>query len=521
MPDFEINDLHTVGMIADIPPYQLPPEAWSLAQGVRYKDQTTLRLAGWAQVFGTPTVVPHFLLGVLDANRGAWWIYTSLTKAYVFQGSTHMDITRAAGDYTAAASEDWGGTVLAGIPILNNNADVPQFWASYSAATDLQNLTNWPATLRAKQVIAFGPFLFALNCTKSGTNHPHLVKWSHPAAPGALPVSWDETDLTRDTGEYEIPSDAPGGIMGGLALHDHLYIYKEGVVWRTRYIGGRAVFFFQAFLNTMGAISRRAMCVTPDGSGHVFVANNDIMLHNGQQASSVIDKRVRKEFFDRLNPDHRGKVFCFANRKFNEIWICIPEVGSTECNTAFIWNMTDNAWSIVEGINFRAAALGPVESTSTDTWATVSGTWATIAYTWGQVVSDSVVLASTDNTKLALLDSGDTRLGSTLNTIIRRSGLSFIGRTRHGDTIVDFKRRKLFTRVWIKGAGNFKVRVGSQEEVNDAVSWSEYQSFDPEVDVYLDFTENGRALAVEFSNDGDGSFAITGYKVELSLLGNY
>src|SRR4051812_32315763 len=126
----EIDDVAKYGVIRDMPPYQLPPEAWSLGENVRFTDDSVSRLLGETQIFGTPGVAPYFAQYISSASQ-PWWLYTSLTKAYVYDGSSHTDITRAVGgNYGATGALDWNGTILGGIPILNNGIDVPQYWSA-------------------------------------------------------------------------------------------------------------------------------------------------------------------------------------------------------------------------------------------------------------------------------------------------------------------------------------------------------------------------------------------------------
>ena len=156
MPVVEINDLDSVGQVNDIVPYQLPPEAWTLAENIRYEGNGCAILPGWTQVFGTPGVAPHFALPVKSASQ-TFWLYTSLTKGYVFDGNTHTDITRTVGgDYTTNSTDEWNGVVFGGIPIFNNNHDVPQYWASYTILTHLAALPSWPSTIRATILRNFG-----------------------------------------------------------------------------------------------------------------------------------------------------------------------------------------------------------------------------------------------------------------------------------------------------------------------------------------------------------------------------
>ena len=218
MPELDLNDSASRGVVRDEPAHLLPPEVWTTALNMYSKGLSLAKFPGWVQIFGTPGVAPHFALPVLSPSQ-AFWLYTSLTKGYVYDGSAHTNITRQTAavdvDYTATATRQWNGTLFGGIPILNNGIDVPQFWGTLSVGTKLANLTNWPATLRAAVVRAFGAYLIAIYITDAGTVYPHLVKWSSEATdPGTLPGSWDETDETVDTGEYDLP-DTNAGLLRG------------------------------------------------------------------------------------------------------------------------------------------------------------------------------------------------------------------------------------------------------------------------------------------------------------------
>ena len=109
MPKVEINDLGQIGSIVDTPSHLLPPEAWTLALNTHSVDLGMEKLLGWEQIFGTPGVAPHFHMAINTASA-TFWLYTSLTKAFGFDGATHTDITRGGGgganDYSASNTRD-------------------------------------------------------------------------------------------------------------------------------------------------------------------------------------------------------------------------------------------------------------------------------------------------------------------------------------------------------------------------------------------------------------------------------
>ena len=62
--DIEINDLAKLGSIRDQEGYQLPPEAFTLADNMRFSAEGVERMGGREQVFGTPLFAPHFVLTI-------------------------------------------------------------------------------------------------------------------------------------------------------------------------------------------------------------------------------------------------------------------------------------------------------------------------------------------------------------------------------------------------------------------------------------------------------------------------
>ncbi|KKL76808.1 hypothetical protein LCGC14_2041240, partial [marine sediment metagenome] len=248
MPRIPIHNIGVGGIIKDIPPHLLPPEMWSDGQNMRFRDGKVVKFTGHEAVFDPPSIAPYWAIAAQTAAE-QFWLYAGLAKIYtVEQDGTHTEITRASGDYTGIAGDLWDGTVLAGIPVVTNGVDDPQSWSPIAAATPLVDLPNWPANTTCKHIRAFKNFLVALHITESGTVKPHMVKWSHPADPGSVPSSWDDTDATKDAGEVELADSQAGIIQDALGLRDILLIYKDNSIWGMQHIGGQFIFrFFPMF----------------------------------------------------------------------------------------------------------------------------------------------------------------------------------------------------------------------------------------------------------------------------------
>jgi len=473
-------------------------------------------------------VTPHFIFPVVTQSS-IFWVYTSLTKAFVFDGTSHFDITRAVGgDYTANTTADWNGTLLGGILILNNGSDVPQFWAVASPTQKLANLTNWPTTHRAKVVRAFGPHLVAINITISGTIFPHRVLWSHPADPGSVPSSWDVTDTTKDTGHKELPDVQSGVLLDALPLGSTMFLYKESSVWKMRFIGGRFIFDFgeSAWLSTIGLLAPRCVCLTGDGVRHVFASQDDILWHNGNNVESILNQRQKKRLFNEIDTVNYTNSFIFANPNNSEIWFCYPTDGAEQPTRALIMNYGGGQrWSITEadGITFRNAAIGQIENPSDEDWEANENLWDDDDGPWSELQRRRVILAGTDSSKFFNMDRGVTRDGLTFITTLSREGLSIIGRKRNGDWIVDHQQMKFFKRLWLKVQGGpINVRFGGQQTVDGPVAFGATVSFNPLTMVTADpGPVSGRAVGIEFSTTGSTSWRIDGYKIDLEAMGNF
>lgn len=523
MPKLEFNDLGKFGLVRDQPPYQLPPEVLSYALNVRTQELGIARMLGWEQALGTPLYAPHFHMP-LSTSAQDFWLYASLTKAAVIDGPVHTDITRTTGgDYNAGATRDWNGTIIGGIPILNNGADVPQFWASPNAATKLANLTNWPSTLRAKVLRSFGPHLVGINITKGGTNYPHMVKWSAAVTdPGTLPSTWDESDQSKDAGEYELVDVNSGVLVDALPLQARLFLYKEGSIWAIRYIGGRFVFSFENFLETVGILAPRCVCVGGDGRSHIVATQDDIIIHNGATASSILDKRMKRSLFSAIDVDGYINSFLFSNPAFNEIWFCYPSSGQMQPNSAVIWNYKENTLTEADGITFRNAIVGAVETASNEQWNEGTDVWDEDTGKWSDVERRKIVLAGTDASKFYVLDKGLTRDGVAFTATIQREGLAIIGKKRDGSPIVDHEILKFIRGVWPKIMGGpVRIRIGYQSLVDGAIAWGDYLSFNPEVDIKVDTVGTARAIAFEISTTTAVNWRVDGFKLDLELAGTF
>ena len=520
--DIEIQDLSLIGLNKDVKSHLLPPEAWTELLNARFNEGQVEWVGAKSQVLGTTTVEPYFAAMIRAADGTRFIAYFGLNAAYcVDQNSVHTDITRAAGAYAGTKAADHNHTVLGGIPIFNNWVDLPQFWSPVGAATDLQNLTNFPATERARVLRAFGPYLCAYHITIGANVYPHMVHWSHPADPGAIPVSWDETDPTRDAGKNELSDVDSGVILDARGLRGQMFIYKENSTWLQRIIGGRFVFSFDTFLETVGALGPRCVATTGDGKYHFVATQDDVIVHDGATVTPLLTGRMKTTIFGGMDSTNYGNSFVFCKPDSSEMWFCYPTSGNVFPNRALIWNygVKSELGVLSEAdVDFQAVTTVDFDLGDSGAWDADGDVWDADPSFWDTVSRRKTLVVRPTASKLLLLDSGTDNDGSAVTSTIQRTGLAVAGQKRTGEWINDVAQVKMVKRLWLTASGaQFNVRMGMQRVVGGSIEWTDTQTFDPATQLYVDFIITGPILALEFS--GTSLFTVSSYKIELEPAG--
>ncbi len=520
---YPVDNVGQLGIVTDLQPHEIPLNAWSAGRNIRFRDGYVEKFKGHSEVFATPLWAPYWLLPV-PSSSNYFWLYASLAKVGATDMISHADLTRAVGgDYGATASLNWTGDMLGGIAVITNGVDVPQMWNTPSLATRLANLSNWNVLWTCRIMRAFRQFLVALDVTKSGTRYPQMIKWSHPADPLTVPTSWDETDATKDAGEVSL-SESGDFVVDAFSLRDIKCIYKEYTTWGMQFIGGVNVFRFYKIFDSFGMFAPRAANEFFSGK-HLVFTGDDLVLHDGQQADSVLQKRARNLLSGKVDPTNGKRSFLVTNYALSEAWACFPEIGSSQANRALVWNWKDGTVGLRDLPLASFIAAGVVDPTATgSSWGSDSASWGSDSAAWGDRTYDPtrrrILAAIPGVTKLALLDDTQQEFSSTMTSLVERTGLGF---PLKKDRPPDFTTRKLLKGVWprVEGTdgGVINIYVGSQEKIDGPVTYSPARAFVIGQTDYIDVLTEGRLHALKFESTTDIEWRLHGYDVDVVPAG--
>lgn len=515
MPLARIQEVGSAGIIRDQFPADMPVAAWTDGMNVQFRDGYARKSPGYESSLGTPTVAPYGVF-YTPSNTTRFFAYLGTAKAYCTDGSTHTDITPAAGDFTGAATNKWVGGMLTGIFVVTNGVDAPQYWVP-SASNDLAALTNFTASTTCRSIRPFKNHLIAMDLTQSGTRKPFLVRWSHPADPGSVPSSWDITDTTKDAGEIDL-ADTTGAVIDGGALGDVFLVWKQNATYALRYVGPPYIFSSQKVTEQSGILAANCWCETP--LGLVVLTLGDVVLHVGDQAPrSIIDGTNRRWLAANISSDNYANSFVVHNEDESEVWVCFPSAAATYCDTALVWNYASNTWGVRTLPSTNGAAVGYVASASV-TWDSLSSTgWDSSGSIWdagvSTLVSPRIVMASAGNTKLYAMDSTELADGSAQTTRLERSGLHF-----------DMPERVKLVRAVrprIDGATGavVNVYVGASMDVDQSPTWSGPYAFTVGSTLKIDCLVSGRYIGVRYESDENTAWRLRGFDVDLEPMGGY
>lgn len=500
------------GVIGDAAPQELPPNAWSAATNMRFRDGYAERFKGSAAVFATPAVVPYFV-APFSSGASRMWVHAGLAKVYVDDGTTRTNLTPAS-DYTGAIDDKWVGGTLGGIMVINNGVDLPQYWGG-NVAVKFAALTAWTGTWRAVSVRPFKNFLVALGITKGATSYPHMVKWSSAADPGTLPASWDETDATKDAGEQDL-AETPDLLVDQLQLGDMNVIYKERSMYAMRYIGQPFIWQFQRLPGDVGALGRN--CVAPVPAGHVVLAAGDLVLHAGQGPQSLLTARMRRWLFNRIDSTNFKRAFLTTNPARNEVWVCWPQGGDTACTMALVWNWVDDTFGVRELPGATCGAAGQINYAAASAWATDTGTWAADTSVWNtdeyNAMEARLILGGA-GPALQLQDTGALFSGVAPTSLLERTGMTFDA----PDMVKTI--RSLVPRVDAPAGTLLSVQVGASMDAEVAPTWGAAVPYTVGTTRKADVFATGRFMAVRIGSTDVQPWRLKSYDLDVVNRGMY
>jgi len=370
MANIPLRDLGSVGVVTDVAPFNLPPNAFSRANNVRFSSGEVSR----SPIFRTIQAVTNFAalmtphhLFALKSSGGYDTLFYVNSRFEIIEGTTSRgNMNSAAGSFIPFTS-----TQLADVIYINRSERVPVHRTP--SATNFTNLPNWDAGWRTNALRTYGDFLIALNLVEGSSSYPNRVRFSDIALANSVPASWDAADATKSAGFNDLVAMTTP-IIDGATLGNSFLIYSSDQVWKMDFVGGQFIFNFRKLFNDVGVINQN--CVVEVEGKHYVFGENDIYVTDGASHQSIAENRVKDYIFSSLNSSKKSNCFTVVNQDLEEIYFCylsgddmVTYAGTDGCNRAAVYNYKYNTWSFMDLPNVFHGTSSNLDSV--DTYATV------------------------------------------------------------------------------------------------------------------------------------------------------
>lgn len=502
MPIVPVPLAGQLGLSLDKAPAEIPPNAWSYGYNARFYEGAVRAMLGDKEILKTTAegqpiyAIPSVGLTALSAV----WTVVIGHKAYSLTNLTLTDITPDPEPIGFDPTEQllWTGCNLGLQTLLNDTLRNPWYWERPDVLTPMIELPNWPDGMKCGALRSFKQFLVAVDITKADGNHyPQMVKWSHPADPGTPPITWDETDETKDAGETVL-AETPGACIDVVSLRDTAVIYKTDSVWGMQYIGGVFIFRFVKIFGDWG-IPHRHCAIEYSPGQHFCFTGNDLVVHDGNSARSVATGKI-KSVLRAITVDQLSTCFVVAHPAFSEVWFCYRRQQDSiqAADTAIVFNYLDNTIGVRLLPNYRYIGTGRVDpiATQDETWDGNAAVWDAEEVAWLETSQIPAVAR--------LLGLGEKNLVWIEALKVLHSPFflerTYVGVPLRADRPPDMSTMKFIRRVWPRFTGQqgsiIKVTFGSADSVSEPIKWRSPMTLVLGVTRKFDITLSGKVIAI-------------------------
>ena len=535
MLNLPIRKLGQFGVITEANPYDLPINAVSKANNVRFVDGKIVRSNVFRSILNTTASTPVFTAAIKSTNDFDKIIVADRNGfVYTVLNGAETDVSETT--WTSSVSDaKYTYTYMQGVAYLNRSDRVP--WHLHASSTDFAKLTGWSTQWRCESLRAFKDYLIALNVTKNTTAYPTMVKWSDIAQYGNTPASWDETDPTISAGE-NVLGDMKSPIIDGITLRDVFVVYSSDQIWLMEETGNSDVFRFRRAFDGLGLMSQNC-AVEVEGKHYVF-GKNDIYVHDGSSFQSLVSGSVRRYIFDNLNYNKFGACYVLHNPIQSEVLFAYvsgdEDAGfksTTYANRGAIYNYTSQTWTFVDLPNVGMMSIADISvakiySDATGTWDGFGGTWYNQEAAGRKVIFAVSPASSADGLTASRLYGYEQNSNGILpysvttqankTSLIERVGIDL---DETGEEIRSYKvMTSIYPQLHVQNPDqtvNFKFAGVTFPDVT--ATFTDAKVFNPNTGYKVDTREGGRYIAWQMTSTDFYDFELSGFDASVVSTG--
>lgn len=502
------------GLQLDLPAWEAEAR-YTGAKNIRFSRGFAERVKGDSILYSAQSTedVIEYAVNSFDAS-GNYWLAAGENEVVVTDGTTWKTITPAS-FVTATENNTWTGGVLNGVPFLNCvDEEVGYYWDKVFGTPNLmQDLPNSPDV---KAMRPYRNFLVGMDTSNdAGTswdNTEETVAWSAEAAANSIPATWiPATDNLA--GSFQLGATT-GPVIDGIQLRNDFIIGKSDGIHVMTFVGVPLVMAQRQLWGKSGILARNCLA---EFEGKVYIlANNDFLVTDGTNITSIADNKIRRHVFEQLAADP-ARSFCAVSPTTREVWFCPLLVSATKYpDQIFTYDIDTGEWGhryiyLTDAATRSEVAFavdGVNSTTATDSWDGGDAIdWDDeTSLIWNYAVTSpptkAMVWVHPDNntagtTGALMVADGET---DTRDARIQRDGIQLAG-----DGVATVRR------VWLDAelpsGASISVRVGARYSDSEGYTYAPTVTYSS-TDRYASVMAKGRDFSVILESDGSDLWSV-------------
>jgi hypothetical protein len=167
------------------------------------------------------------------------------------------------------------------------------------------------------------------------------IQWSDQG----VYTSWTAT-ATNQAGQDDI--EGAGGFVSHIRVRGINLLFTDSQVYTFRYLGRPLIWEIKLLDEKSGIIAKNAR-IQHNGVAYWMGSDNFYLYKGGNveiiPSNSGVETTLKKFIYDDISTTQLSKIFCWFNRKFNEIWFHIPSLTANEPDKVIRVNVKDYTWT--------------------------------------------------------------------------------------------------------------------------------------------------------------------------------
>lgn len=470
------------GLFPALHPLDAP--LWRTGQNVVFREGGVQKQAGSTHVLTiSGSGVIRGMNALQDSSGTQRLFFGDQANAFMWDGSTVSTIatgfTGQQDETSNNAATSFSFARFGDFMLLTNGKDAPKVWKTGATASSFPSLPFSTAEI----FLTLGPHCLAFNTNNGSLNGAISYEWSDEDDSD----DWTPT-ATNAAGNQQIRG-IDGEIIAAVNFGSDIVVAGKDSTFLVSYAGAPFYFPYRPLLRGIGACGKHAMV---QANRYLYgMSKAGIWQTDGSGYRYIDTPAIRQLITDEIDTSQLTKVVAWHDDEFSMVNFSIPTTAASgEVGKTLGYNYANQTWTVA---TYARSAAVPQQGVFDQPFtATVD---RKIARQNTGLDEHTAAIAASVTTKP--LDLGDPNAIKVIDAIM-----------------VNLRR----------SAGTVRARIGSQKDLTDAVSYSDYVTLSEKSDFNFlrgsGALQAGRFITVEFSSASvSADWAISGFDLFGSKTG--